>query len=302
MTKLSLDALEVLEAIDRRGSFAQAAEELFRVPSALTYTVRKLEEDLGVEVFDRRGHRAKLTAAGRELLEQGRPLLVAAAALEARVKRVAQGWEPELRIAHDDILPTEGLFPFAERFYRLGSGTRLRIATEVLGGSWDALLSDRADLVVGAPCEGPAGGGYAVKILGSHGFVFAVAPHHPLAAAPEPLASCDIQAHRAVAVADSSRNLPPRSTGLLSGQDILTVPTLRAKLQAQELGLGVGYLPLGLAADALAAGRLVEKQVAAPKPAGPFCMAWKAGPRGRALAWWVEALSAAEAGAWWQPG
>ena len=73
--RLSLDALLVLDAIDRKGSFAAAAVELHRVPSAITYTVQKLEEDLDVLLFDRRGHRAKLTAAGRELLDEGRHLL-----------------------------------------------------------------------------------------------------------------------------------------------------------------------------------------------------------------------------------
>ena len=63
---LTLESIEVLDAIARRGSFAQAALELGRVPSALTYTVRRLEEDLDVLLFDRRGHRAKLTPAGSE--------------------------------------------------------------------------------------------------------------------------------------------------------------------------------------------------------------------------------------------
>jgi len=62
-TKLSLDALLVLDAIARKGSFAAAAEELHRVPSAITYTVQKLEQDLDVQLFDRSGHRARLTRA-----------------------------------------------------------------------------------------------------------------------------------------------------------------------------------------------------------------------------------------------
>src|SRR6478735_4278468 len=98
---LSLDALAVLDAIDRRGSFAAAAVELDRVPSAITYTVRRLEDALDVLLFDRRGHRARLTPAGRELLESGRRLLASAAAIETRVQRVATGWEAELRIAVD---------------------------------------------------------------------------------------------------------------------------------------------------------------------------------------------------------
>src|ERR671930_119368 len=97
--RLSLDALAVLDAIDRRGSFAAAAEELHRVPSALSYTVQKLEEDLDLVVFDRSGHRAQLTEAGRALLEEGRRLLDQARGVEARVKKIASGWEPELILA-----------------------------------------------------------------------------------------------------------------------------------------------------------------------------------------------------------
>ena len=57
--RLTLDALTVLDAIDRNGSFAAAAEELHRVPSAMTYAVQKLEQDLGVSIFGRRGHRGR---------------------------------------------------------------------------------------------------------------------------------------------------------------------------------------------------------------------------------------------------
>ena len=95
----SLEALAVLDAIDRRGSFAAAADELGRVPSAVTYTVRRLEETLDVLLFDRRGHRARLTPAGRELLAAGRQLLEDAERAAQRVRRVATGWESELAIA-----------------------------------------------------------------------------------------------------------------------------------------------------------------------------------------------------------
>jgi DNA-binding transcriptional LysR family regulator len=53
--RLSLEALQVLDAIDRKGSFAAAAHELHRVPSAITYSVRQLEDGLGIEIFDRAG-------------------------------------------------------------------------------------------------------------------------------------------------------------------------------------------------------------------------------------------------------
>ncbi len=68
---ITLDALEVLDAIDRKGSFAAAASELFRVPSAVSYTVQKLEQDLYVVLFRKEGKKAMLTQAGKVLLEEG---------------------------------------------------------------------------------------------------------------------------------------------------------------------------------------------------------------------------------------
>jgi len=132
--RISLDALLVLDSIARNGSFAAAGEELHRVPSAITYTIQKLEQDLEVKLFDRSGHRARLTEAGEELLREGRHLLRTATDLECRVKRVATGWETELRIAVEDIIPTERLFPVLKDFYREGSGTRIKITAEILGG------------------------------------------------------------------------------------------------------------------------------------------------------------------------
>ena len=288
--RLSLDALLALDAIERKGSFAAAAAELHRVPSALTYTVQKLEEDLDVLLFDRRGHRAKLTAAGRELLAEGRHLLRAAGELEAHVKRVATGWEAELAIAYDSVVPRDALLGLAREFHTQECGTRLRFGAEVMAGCWDALVSGRADMVIGAPGEGPAGGGYTTRALGEVEWVFAVAPDHPLARLPEPLRAADILGHRAVSVADSSRNLPPRTTGLLSGQTTLTVHDLDSKLRAQHMGLGVGNLPRHLAEREAAAGRLVIKCTEEPKVTAQLFLAWRTTHKGKALAWFVKRL------------
>jgi DNA-binding transcriptional LysR family regulator len=288
--KLSLDALQVLDAIDRRGSFAAAAEELFRVPSAVTYTVQKLEQDLDVVLFDRRGHRAVLTPAGLELMQQGRHLLRAAGELECRVKRLATGWETELRIALDAVIRVDRFLPVLADFYKEQSGTRVRVSGEVLGGTWDALISNRADLAIGVSGDSPSGGGYAVRPLGSMEFVFAVAPSHPLAALPEPLTREQILAHRAVAIGDTSRNQPARSVGLLSGQDVLTVPSMEAKIAAQVAGLGCGYLPRFATMVEAGARRLVIKQVEEHNPEERVNYAWRAGEKGRALRWFVKRL------------
>ena len=288
--RLTLDSLAVLDAIDRRASFAAAAEELHRVPSAVTYAISKLEQDLGVTLFDRSGHRAVLTPAGRELLDEGRHLLRAASGLENRIKRVATGWEAELHIAVGDLINHTEVFRLIQRFFSEEAGTRIRVIEEVYGGTWDALVTGRADLAIGAPGSGPAGGGYATREIGRVDFAFAMVPDHPLANLPEPLKASDILAYRSVSAADSSRNLPPRTSGLLSGQEVLTVTDMVAKYQAQRMGLGVGFLPVSWIADDVEAGRLVTRKVEENKETALSAIAWRSDYIGRALRWFLDHL------------
>ena len=289
---LTLDALAVLDTIARRGSFAAAAAELGKVPSALTYTVRKLEEDLDVLLFDRRGRRAQLTPAGTELLEQGRLLLRAADDIACRVKEVASGWEVDFRIALDAVIAFERMRPLIETFYRLGAPTRLRFSYEVLDGGWDALLAGRADLAIGAAGVTPAAASalHSTRPLGEMRFVYCMAPHHPLARLPEPLQADVLVRHRAIALANSARELAPRSAGLISGQDTLTVATLEQKIAMQVSGLGAGYLPEPFARPYLASGELVERQTSRREPPESLHYAWRRASRGKAQAWWLAQL------------
>ena len=289
--RLTIDSIQVLDAIDRKGSFSAAAGELHRVPSAITYSVRQLEESLGVELFDRRGHRAVLTEAGRELLREGRKLLEAAADLECRVQQVARGWESELRIAVDTLVAVHKLYGIVAEFYEENSGTRLRIAAEVLGGTWDALASARADLAIGASGDPPSGRNYATQPLGRVRMLLVAAPFHPLATEPEPVTEARVQRHRAVSVADSSRLLPPRTVGMLSGPDVLTVPTIEDKASAHIAGLGVGFLPSWIAEREASAGRLRILRTEPERPAAELVVAWRPGDEGKALRWFVKRLA-----------
>jgi len=290
--KISLDLLHILDAIDRQGSFTAAATALHRVPSTLSHAIAKLESDLDVALFVREGRRATLTEAGRTLLDDGRHLLRAADELERRVQRIATGWEAELRIAMDAIIAIERLYPMLERFYAAGHGTQIRLSREVLAGCWDALSAGRADLVIGAPGDMPAHSGMATRLLCTHaGFVFVVAPGHPLANWPGPIPDDELARHRGVVVADTSQELAARSIGIIEGQDALRVPDIRTKLSAQVAGLGIGYLPHWLAAPEIAAGRLVEKETNNPRPSMPLHIAWRSRHVGKALAWFLNELA-----------
>lgn len=300
MLKLSLDALQILDAIDRRGSFAAAGKALHKVPSTISYTVSKLEQDLGVQLFDRVGPRADLTEAGQALLEEGRHLLRAARELELRVRRVASGWEAELTLAVDSMFQPALLAQDVADFSAVAEQTRVRLISEALSGTWEALLDRRADLLVGAAGEGPSGGGYVVEALGVVRFAFAVAPQHPLAAVSGPLGRDALAEHCAIAVADSARRLLPRTVGLLMGQETVTVPDMLSKFRLQCAGLGFGFLPEPYVQAAVAQGRLVVREVEEPKPDETFWLAWRTGEEGAALRWWRERLR--EPGhmeAWW---
>jgi DNA-binding transcriptional LysR family regulator len=301
---LTPEALAMMDSIARTGSFAAAAREVGKVPSALTYSVRQLEDALDVLLFDRSSRQARLTPAGHELLVEGRRLLQEMDAVANRVRRVAGGWETELAISVDDILSQTTVLELIEAFSGVcveglegnaaGPGTRLRLRTDVLAGSWDALVHGQVDLAIGVAGEFANPGGIELRPLGEVDFVFCVAPHHPLAAQPEPLTPDCLIAHRAVAVADTAQRLTPVTVNLLPGQDVLTVPSLRLKLDALMRGLGCGYLPEPMVRPHLESGRLVARRT--PRGERPVTLhyAWRAERGvlglGRALQWWLGQL------------
>jgi len=296
---VTIEALKVLDAIARCGSFAAAANELHRVPSAISYTIQKLEEDMGVEVFDRSGHRAALTPAGKYLLEQGRNLLDATDNLVHTARQVAEGWETRLKIAVNTLLPVEAMFPVIQEFNALGVPVEIQVLEEVFAGAWDALQSRRADLVVGADPFGRPAGDFATRPLGRIEFVFAVAPDHPLAALDGPVEDCQIANYPAIVAADSARRLTPGTAGILARQRTLTVTNMDQKIAAQVAGIGVGWLPEPRIREHIENGTLVSVPVNASRTAVTLHMARHANDQGKALLWFWERLGQAESFTRW---
>lgn len=288
---LSPDAFRILNAIARARSFAGAARELGMVPSALTYRVRQIEDALDVLLFDRSSRQARPTAAGAELLAQGERLQQEIDAVVNRVKRVASGWEPELTIAVDGALSQSALMELCCDFFGLNPPTRLRVREEILSGTLGALTSGRADLALGVILEPSRAANLQARPLGQIRFVYAVAPHHPLASAREPLSDLDLLKHRGIVVADSVQSGATQSFGLIEGQETFTVASLRTKLDAHLRGLGGGFLPEPIARPYLATGRLVERRVERSTRVATLNYAWRSNANpGQALAWWLAQL------------
>ena len=288
---LTPDALAMLQAIDDAGSFAGAARALDLVPSALTYRVRQIEDALDVLLFDRSSRQARLTEAGHELLREGGRLLQEIDAVANRVRRVATGWESQLTIAADSLIARPVLMELVCAFFQQNPPTRLRIRDETLQGTLQALSLGHADLALGVTMDAGTTGGIHSQPLHSVAFVFAVAPHHPLAEGRAALDDEEIRAHRAIAVADSVQRGNAVSVGLLGGQDVFTVPTMLAKLDAQLRGLGCGYLPEPMARPYIETGRLVVRRLVRPSQLAHPRYAWRASGRpGRAMQWWLDQL------------
>ena len=287
---LSTDELALLQAIRAEGSLSRAAARLGKAPSTISHAARQLESRFDALLFDRRRYRLQLTPAGALLAGEAARLAQEVARLNTRVRQIANGWEDRLHLVSDELLEFDTFMPLIRDFDALESGVSLRLSTEVLGGTWEALREGRADLVIGATNEPPSLPGLRWFELGVMEWVFAVAPRHALAKLPGPLRREQLQPHRAVVVADSARGNSARSYGVQGGQVQLAVPSMRAKIAAQCAGLGIGWLPRKRVAGLLQRGELVEKKTADPREPNTLYVAWRGEQEGRALQWWLERL------------
>ena len=287
MSRLTLEGLEVLDAIDRQGSFAAAAAALYRVPSKITYTINKMEEELGVSLFRKEGRRSVLTPAGQLLMEQGRELLDAAERLVENTRQLDRGWESSLSIALDSVLEFDCLEPHLKTLYELQPDIEINIHEEVLGGSWEAIKQGRVDLVIGAPDVDTTTQGLVVEQITEVEWVYAVAANHPLTKHSQPLSQQDLIEYRAIVVRDSSRHLPALTLRVFDKQPLMQVASMQQKIDAQRLGYGVGFLPRFRIEKLLQSGQLIALQMDEPYPATPLNMAWKSGNKGKAVKWLV---------------
>jgi len=282
---ITLEALEMLDAIDRRGSFAKAAEELEKATSALSYGVQKLEEQLDISLFRREGRRSVLTPAGRLVLEEGRIILEASARLADRAREVATGWEPRLRIALESLYSYPAFFAILAAFVQDHASIEVDVSESVLNGGWEALEQDRVDLVVGAPGPVPRQLGYRAIALGKPDLVPVIASRHTQAHLAGDAAGLQtvLPSMRRIITHDSSAAGVVRAAGLVDGTSRLFVQNIEQKQQAIQAGLGIGHLPRHRIHGQLETGELVELLLERDDKAESY-LAWKLSNRGRGLA------------------
>jgi len=284
---ISMEALLVLDAIEYRGSYAAAAEQLNKVPSALSYVVQKLEEQLNVTIFIRQGRRAVLTPAGKHLLVEGRKVLSAINALSEQTQTIANGWEPKIRIACDSIIDIKPVFSGIQRFLAEHKNIEIDVQEEVMNGTWEALIEDKVDLIIGAPAPVPNQKGIRAIKTGQLESVLVVGKSHELSKHfvrdTELIQPSELTGYRSVVVHDSSKHEIPWSVNIIEGSQHFFVSSIPQKIAAIVAGIGIGHLPRCMAQQFIDIGELLVINLAeSPIPQDLF-MAWKITNKGKGL-------------------
>ena len=293
---ISIEVLETLDAIERRGSFAKAAEELNKATSAISYAVQKLEEQLDIALFQRLGRRSVLTPAGRLILAEGRDILQTTRRLADKAKEVATGWEPRISIGLESLYSFADFFNVINDFLQAFPTVEIDISECVLNGGWEALEQGRVDLLVGSPGPVPSQKGYRSVAIGRVELVPVIAAKHALAS--HALAKKQDKKQnidtvmgqlRRIVIHDTSFNGIARSEGLSSDGQMLYVQNMDQKIHAILAGIGIGNLPKHRVQGYLDKGVLLPLDIKQQDNAESF-LAWKINNKGKGLRALTEML------------
>jgi DNA-binding transcriptional LysR family regulator len=246
--RITLEQWRALQAVVEAGGYAQAAESLHKSQSTLTYAVQKIEQLLGLRVFEIKGRKAVLTEAGQVLYRRAANLLEEAAALERGAAEMASDWQPEIRIAVETIFPTWLLLECLAEFAQERPETRIEVYETVLTGTAEMLADGRVDFAIGS-----SGAGMEGSELMTVRFVPVANPGHPLHHLGRAVTARDLRRHRRILIRDTATN---RKADVRGVELRWTVSHKATSIRAVAMGLGVAWIPEDTIAPELAAGTL----------------------------------------------
>ena len=292
----SFDQLQVMLAVVDEGSFSAAARRLNRAQSAITYAVQRLEEQLGVVLFDRAAYRPGLTEAGRTLLPRARLIAEEMQALRNHAEGITAGLEPELRLVVDAMFPMSALVDALRLFSARFPSAPPRIFVDTLGAATQLLLNETCAIGLLLAFNSDFEALQRHKLMDIR-IVPVAAPDHPLGAIGRPVARDELRQHVQLVLSDRSGLSGNRDYGVYSPKT-WRLADLGAKHAMLKAGLGWGGLPAHLVAEDLGAGRLRRIDILADDGASetvtlPLCSAYRRdrppGPAGR---WLLSHLAA----------
>ncbi|WCE06035.1 LysR family transcriptional regulator [Pseudoxanthomonas sp. JBR18] len=253
---LSIDQLQVFMAAAEHGSFSAAARALGRTQSLISYAVQRLEEQVGLVLFDRAGYRPRLTEAGQALLPRARRIVGEVSAFHALSRGLSAGVEAEVCITVDAMYPMclllRALLDFRDRWPAVSP----RVLVGNMGAAVEQVLDGHSLLGLVNPVATQA----PELELRPAAFITMVpvaAPHHPLARHEGELLTEDLRDHVQLVLTDRATRLSQPDRGVFSSQT-WRLNDLGAKHSMLLAGLGWGGMPEHMVRDDLTAGRLVQ--------------------------------------------
>ncbi|OZG74223.1 LysR family transcriptional regulator [Hahella sp. CCB-MM4] len=254
--KVDMEALRVLDTIIQEGSFAKAANRLHKAQSAVSYQIRKLEEQLNIDIFDRSQYRATLTPKGQALWTEARRMLQLAGRIESLAERYTEGWEPRLELVIDGALPMVPIMGALKALADRDIPTRIQVKVEALGGVQMRFEKDNADIMLAKDFD-PHPSLTAVPLT-PVSLVLVAASSHPLATEKN-IELDQLHDHVELTINDTSEQSVQRPDSLQFGGDrVFYMHSFSAKKTAIEMGLGFGWMPVFQVRKELAEGSLVE--------------------------------------------
>lgn len=251
----SLHELACLNAVIDEGSFQAAAEKLHRTHPAVHAAVRNLEQRLGVSLLDRSQYRVGLTAAGEAFRRQATTVLREADALETLCRQLSQGEETDLRVIVGDLTPTEEVLRLLKRFFRLYPQTRLHLHFEVIGGPWERLLAEEADLIIHHVDKSDTR--FEWVDLSKVTLVPVAAPDFLAFPVSRKLTPTHMREYVQVIIRDTAKQ-PGRDYFVIKDAPSWTVADQHTKKALIMQGMGWGHMPLHLIEKELRNGKLIS--------------------------------------------
>lgn len=240
---MELSQLEVFLAVARERKFSRAAEKLFRTQSAVSQTIRKLEDELGEALFDRSSREGVLTDAGNVLYEYAEKLLNLRSEAAESLSQLRELQKGKLIIAANEFTSLYLLTPLAE-FRRLHPMIKITVQRALGSHIPDDILNYSAE--IGILSYEPQDPTLQSIVVYLDELVFVVPPTHPLASAKQ-VSIRQLGAESFVAHIVSSpyreKVLQLFKTQKTPLHMDLELPTLQAIKQFVAMGNGVALVP-----------------------------------------------------------
>ena len=238
--RISLKQWRMLHAVIDCGGYTDAAKYLHLSQSAISYTITKLQQQLGIQLLKIEGRKAHITDAGRALLEGSRHLIHEALELEELAENMRQGRDREIRLVVDHNFPTHLLMLALQKFSQVASNVKIRLNEVTMCQAEKALCQQTADLAIIA--EVPSG--FLGDPLIELEYVAVAHPDHPLFALKRTLKAADLDRQVEVIICDAGGVESNIRTHFATGQvHRWSVNSVDTALKVLSERLGYAWLP-----------------------------------------------------------